>query len=256
MPYLAFDIETAVSERGLAYLDQKQYEPEAAYKDGAEPPTRITDLKTPELRAERLLEWEQQRKLKAEQSVMQQKQRDIRQAPLSWWLGKIICICAIDLQTNMQHCWMGDDEKTTLQNFFRVVMQYYPHHTLVGKHSAEFDRPYIVGRAMAHDIGLIKHVRTGSETTEVTDVNHFFSYSKTCQQITSLDNYAYGLGIEGKVGHGSQVGEMYTLAKAGDQTAWDRLAAYCYQDVAIVKEIIHRYQKQFRPDQIDLEGTF
>lgn len=200
-------------------------------------------------------EWREANVQKAEQSVYQQREKDIKKAPLQWWTGKIVCICAVDLETGAQHCWSGDDEKKILVNFFRVVRANYPDHTLVGKHSDEFDRPYIVGRAMRHDIGLIDQFQTDYE---VTDVNHYFSRSKSCGQVTSLDNYAFGLQIDGKLGHASQVSEWYTLAKAGDQTAWDKMSAYCYHDVALVAEIVRRAKKPFTSCSIpvDLTGAF
>jgi hypothetical protein len=242
VPYLAFDIETALADNAKEYFAQKEYRPDPVLNAVDDPPSKITELKTQELREARLLEWQTAQKVKLEQSVLQQKQKDLDRAPLHWWTGKVICISAINA-SGVAQTWAGPDEQSVLQGFFQALATMYQSHTLVGKSSLFFDIPFLIGRAMAHDMGIPQQLRIAKEP--VQDVNRIFSFSDSCPQVTSLKNYAWGLGLDGKLGEGSQVAEWYALGMTGDMDAWDKIRNYCVRDSEIVLEILKRYRKPF-----------
>lgn len=243
MHYLAFDIETVVNGDAQRLFAQKEYKPDPQYNDLDTPPSSITKLVNPELKAQRLAEWQDEQRKKLDQSILQKKQKDLDQAALYWWTGQIVAIGMIDLETGQKHMVAGDGERSVLEGFFRVVLERYPGHVLIGKRSSEFDIPYIVGRAMAHDIGLIPHVRLCKEP--VNDVNRFFGQTNSMSQVASLANLAHGLGISGKLGHGSDVAGMWARIQAGEDAVWRELTDYCLQDVAIVAEALRRWRKEY-----------
>lgn len=256
MPYLAFDIETVMNEGAKALFAEKEYKPDPALSSLDEPPQKITELKTPELREARLAEWKVTQAKRLEQSVLDQRQKDFDKAALYWWTGKIICVSCVD-EKGETSMWSGIDEKLILSQFFRTLVNVYPRHSLIGKHSQEFDIPYVIGRAMAHDLGLPDHFRLAKEP--MTDVNRIFSARDSSPQVTSLKNYAFGLGLPPKLGEGSEVSEWYAQALLGDDSYWEKIQGYCVHDSMLVLDILKRYQKPFSLEpvrQFSTDGAF
>ena len=206
---LAVDIETKISDYGRKHLEEKEYLPDSRLKDPA--------------------------KIKA--SVESQREKDIDKAALHWWLSKIICICAITYDTRFTKTFSGDDERLLLKEFFTHLENNGPYVQLVGKSSISFDIPFLVGRALALNLGLPDCLRQNIE--KITDVDQLFSRFRMCSQITSLSNYAFGLGIEGKLAKGGDVAKMH------EEERWDEIEQYCRRDTEIVCEMIKRYQKPF-----------
>lgn len=256
MPYLAFDIETVANARAGEYFQKKEYKPDPKYSDPEEIPAKILDLKTPELRENRMAEWREQQKLKIEKNILEKRQRDMDQAGLYWWTGKIVSICAIP-ENGQPHVWFATEEKAVLNSFFRQIEMDWKWYTPIGKSSQAFDIPFIIGRAMANDMGIPDMFRLAREP--MLDINRIFSHSDSCPQVTSLDNYAWGLGLPGKTGKGNQVAEWYSLALQGDDKASEQLMAYNQQDTQLVIEILTRYQKRYQVADhapIELDGIF
>jgi predicted PolB exonuclease-like 3'-5' exonuclease len=213
MVTLAIDIETVKNSNAEKYIEQfNRYEAPSNYKD----------------------------KEKIEQYILNAKAKDLEQAGLHWWTGKIICIGCYDMLSNTEWFFYGDDEQKILVDFF-TLLETNSYTNIIGKSSSDFDIPFIIGRTLRHNIGLPTILRR----TNLDDVNKMFSFSKTSSQISSLANYAWGLEIEGKLGHGSQVQTMYNLAMLGDNKQWQDIANYCKRDVMIVVEMVNRYYKCF-----------
>lgn len=256
MPYLAFDIETVMNERASALFQSKEYKPDATLATVDDPPQKILDLKTPDLKAQRLAEWKVSQELRLKQSVIDQREKDISRAALYWWTGKIICISCVD-EAGTPSVFSGTGEKKVIYDFFRCLETVYPHHTLIGKSSTEFDIPYVIGRAMHWELGLPQALRHAREP--IADVNRIFSARDNCQQVSSLANYVFGLGLDEKLGHGSEIREWYAMALAGDASYWEKIRTYCIHDSMLVREILKRYQKPFAVDTeltFNIEGTF
>lgn len=203
MEYVAWDIETVPNERAEQYFAMKEYQPDA----------RLTDP------AKILADVEKKRNAEA------------TKAGLYWWTGKVVCICAKASDAVFQ--MVGDDEETLLRGFFDWA-DARPDSILVGKSSADFDGPFVTGRVLALDLGVPTCLRR-NRTGLISDVDQIFSHSHACAQRSNLENYAWGLGMPGKNGKGSEVANMAAGGK------WREIADYCANDVEITAEMMRRY---------------
>lgn len=227
-----WDIETIGSERGKAMLLEK-----------ATPAVqKLLDAKAPQAFREAKTEG-QIAKLEAwitaqDEKIAEAQAAAVDRAALNWWTGQIVCVCLIKTESIYSEEYevkkiYGTDEKkllVELAEYLELEVNDIP----TGKHSELFDRPYVIGRMMANKVRIPQCIKDARVRTP-KDVNHIFGFSSACSQITSLNNYAFGLGIEGKLSSGSQVGEMYEAEK------WEELIDYCVQDNVIVLEMLRRY---------------
>jgi DNA polymerase elongation subunit (family B) len=209
MSYIAYDIETIPSDKAFDYVNNhKVYKAPANYKD----------------------------KDKIDAYVQEQKDSDFQKAGLTWWTGKIICICLHKVSSKDKMIFFNTDEGLLLTAFFKFLKDKCPKGILIGKNADMFDKPYIIGRAMSLNMGLTSHFRS---TYPINDVDKIFSSSKSCGQIGKLSDYAYGLGLENKLFDGSQVYSLY------QDNRHDDIKEYCMHDTNIVAEMIKRYYKEF-----------
>lgn len=221
--YLAFDIETAPSKRGLMYINDVA-------------PIKVDSrLKDPD---------------KIKQAKELSKQKMIDKAALYWWTGKIHTICVNALDTDEEVTFQDlASEQNVLTSFFTYLLG-KKNYILIGKSSASFDRPYVVGRAISHDLGLPPQLREGRP---ISDIDQVFGYKN--EQQTTLNNYAFGMGIPMKTMSGCQVIKLY---EEGEQRV---IEEYCKHDVFITVELLRRYYKPFRlheheDNQVSVEGLF
>jgi hypothetical protein len=202
----AYDIETVPNDRAAAYFAAKTYQP-----DG-----RLTDP------------------VKIQASIEEKRAKDAEKAGLYWWTGKVCCLSLQSLEQQDSGTFHGEDEAELLCQVFDLLKA---DDKLLGKSSEYFDSPFLVGRCLALDIGVPEFLRP---YRPIQDIDHIFSFSSQCDQRSNLANYAHGLGIEGKNGHGSEVAGLYNEKK------WDELRDYCRQDVAIVAEMYRRWKKPYQ----------
>lgn len=242
MSYLAFDIETAICDDAQALFDTKEYKPDQQLT-AEDPPAKILELKTPELREARIQEWKENQQHKIRQNIAIKRQKDIDHAAINWWTGKVISITTID-EKGGTRTYMGPDEKIVLSRFFYDLVSDYPHHHLLGKSGEFFDIPFLVGRAMRHNLGLPRHLRRAREP--LTDINRIFGQSDNHPQVTSLAHYCHGLKLPGKLAHGSDVKGWYALTKTGEDDMWLKIAEYNIHDTMLVAMILERYEKEFK----------
>ncbi len=214
--YLVLDIETVSNERAEEYIEKH-----SSYSA----PSNWKDME------------------KIERYILNAKAKDLDKTALHWTTGKIICICAIDPILQKGFTFSGDDERKILTQFFSLLETGYG--SLVGKNSDTFDIPYIVGRAMALDLGLPRTLQHA-----VTDVDKIFGWSAATTQRANLNRYAFGLGIDTKTSHGSKVQSVYRNIVQGRES-WKVLEEYCMQDVKITAEILTRYYKPFTKEEND-----
>ncbi len=207
--HIVFDIETAANLRADKFWSLKKFEAPGNYKD-------------PE-------------KIKA---AIEEKRFDaMAKSGLTPWTGRVTCIVAFDGREWKQ--FFGEDEAKILSDFGIYLAQNLGM-TLIGKNSKTFDVGFLVGRYIAHDMGVPKLLRG---TDKPTDINDCFGYSS--QGIRgSLSDYAFLMDYKGKLAHGSEAQSMYNET-VFDPSKWNELVAYCTQDVAITHEFLTRYMKHF-----------
>jgi hypothetical protein len=97
---------------------------------------------------------------------------------------------------------------------------------------------------MANNIGIPEFLRPWRP---IDDVNQIFGYGSRADQVGKLDDYAFGLGLSGKTGHGSQVQGMFNEAVLGKPEVWQEIADYCAMDVTITAEVLRRFLKPYTP---------
>jgi len=209
------DIETTKNSRSDAYYAKKTYEAPSNYKNQEAIDGYITKA----------------------------REKDAEKSPLYWWTGQIVCVCVCDDHGEGESFSFADrggsdeeKEKALLIALFRYL-DTMPGVVLIGKESKDFDFPYLVARAMVHDIGIVNTLRNVNYTMH--DINDIFSMSRAGICRTSLANYAWGLGIAGKSASPQDVQAWH---KTGQ---YDLIEEYCMQDCRITAEVFKRYNKLF-----------
>jgi len=212
--FVVIDIETVRNARADAYFASKVYEPAANLRD----PVKIAA------------------------SIEERREKDTEKAALYWWTGQVICIGAIDLDTDKRQVFFGNDEREVLDGFFDWVPKGA---NVIAKSGDYFDMPFMVGRALYHNLGIPDFLRL---TRNIGDVNHIFGFSSRNDQATTLDNYAFGIDFPGKLAKGSDVAEMHA------EQRWKDIEAYCMQDTLIAAEMLKRWLKPFPTGVVSYAG--
>ena len=214
MKFIVIDVETAANDKADSYFRNKTIKAPARWKD--------------------------EEKIKAREDEIRIEQRD--KSGLNPWTARITVLCAFN---GSMATFFGNDEKKILVDFGTYLAREESGESvrLIGKNSKTFDFPMLIGRYIAHDLGVPNALRT---TWEPRDIDECFGYSS--QGIRgSLNDYAFLMNYDGKLGHGSNAQSMFD-ATAFDESKWDDLAQYCAQDVMITAEFLQRYMKQFSPE--------
>jgi hypothetical protein len=171
-------------------------------------------------------------KIAAKELENREKLRD--KLALHWWTGRVVLICAsVD---GLNHSFISRDEVQIL-HWFADFLKDHQISTLMGKSSDDFDVPFLVGRYIANDIG-IPSVLQPYNNRVVQDIDQWFGH-RSSQQST-LENYAWGMGIRGKTASYKKVAEWWDGYLDGNKESMPQLIAYCAQDVAIVSEFLKR----------------
>ena len=209
MDLIVFDIETAANNKAASYWASKRFEAPSNYKDEA--------------------------KIKA--AIEEKRHEAAKKSGLSCITGRVTAIVACRTKP---YRFFGEDEAKVLSEFGNYLSERRDCQ-LVGKNSKIFDVPFLVGRYIAHDLGVPDQLRV---IDRPRDIDECFGFSS---QITrgSLSDYAWLMGIDGKLSHGSNAQAMFDET-AFDPTKWDELVNYCERDVMITKEFLERYLKRFQ----------
>lgn len=229
-----FDIETYENPKAEAYYARKEYKAPGNYKD----PAKIAAY------------------------VEEARAKDRKNAALHWWTGLVTCVGVGDLNKNVRtFSFAGivnrqvvdpievlSVEKTLLVDLFKHLEE-NPGVELIGKRSRDFDIPYLIGRAMAHDIGIPLALRQ-HEPNKLLDIEHIFSTSRSCGQVCSLNDMAWGLGIDAKLGKGTDALDWFR------EGLYDKIDTYCAGDVRITAEVFKRYNKVFTGGCVDDRPLF
>lgn len=240
-----YDIETVATEKAKELVSKKRYELPGNIKPVDSWPVRYNDIKDEDIRQGHILDWQDKQREKIKAHVTLKQLKDLETAALHWWTSKIcsiawIMIDPIDnaiVDSDVSSC---GQEMACLEDFFNYLEDHRNEISgLIGKNSVYFDLPFLVGRCLANDCGVPDILRTN--VSKLGDINQIFGVmSSQNAGITKLDNYAFGLGIDGKTSQGSNVAKMY------DNGDWVGLAEYNMRDVEIVAEMFLRWNKPYR----------
>lgn len=157
---------------------------------------------------------------------------------LRWWTGAVCCICAETDDGTVFQC-VDADEKILLTRFFDWCRELEGKYdvTYVGKSALEFDVPFLIGRALACSARLPYKFCDKANKSPLRDIDRIFGFSRSqTQQIGKLSDYAWGLALDPKSGHGSEVQGQW------DRGEYDGIKTYCADDVRIVKEVAKRWK--------------
>ncbi|WP_373092650.1 hypothetical protein, partial [Zhongshania sp.] len=181
----SIDIETvSQGKRAVDYTNSKHYAPPKNIKD-------------PE---------------KIDANIRGQKEKAARTHGLSWTTGKVLSVALVNVfNQEEQYVAASHKEYEVLGKLDELLDTPAPIY-LIGKTSATFDFPFLVGRYLFHDEGVPRVLR---RRWNLLDVDNFFGWSASSGQRGKLDDYAHGLGIHNKPMHGSQVQDLYnTIVEA------------------------------------------
>lgn len=215
--YLDYDIETAEHDGVDAYLDSLDFKARGNLKD----PKKI------------------------EQDLIEKKAKQKAFAACKWWMSRPVTIVVYDEYLDKFFSFSDPDPRTLLAHFCNMLVIDYPNHILCGKNSTTFDSPMVTGWLIRYDMGVPDHFKRHLRGLPLTDIDQIFGFGSRADQVTTLDNYAYGMGIEQKTMHGSEVGHLYRSAQMGDATAMDTLVEYCKHDVRITSIMRRRFLKRY-----------
>lgn len=217
---IIFDIETNKNPLADSIVSQMKIKPLSTLK----PDKKIKDDE------ERKLDFD----FRLAESITKKRNDAVDKAALHWWTGMVIQISASSLDG--LECYSENintigGEKTLIESFFHWL--YIVEATeLLGKNAHTFDKPFLTGRAMFHEVKVANLIRP----YRVTDMDDIFGKGYS-SQTTTLDNYALGLGLDAKLLDSALIPEM---AERGE---WDKIQAHCDQDLMITREIFRRFLK-------------
>lgn len=215
--YVSWDIETVAHSKSKAHFDSKKYEAPKNWKD----PEKIADY------------------------VQAARHEDVQKAALHWWTGQVVCVTVRPLNGKYPtKTFVGADEKQLLTALFDFLADAgrTAQPCIIGKSSDVFDKPFIIGRALAHDMGILQCLRGWKP---INDVDEIFGFGSRAGQRGSLNDYAHGLGLSGKTGHGSDVQGWWDSYILGDASSLTKIASYCADDTDIVHELLKRWLKPY-----------
>lgn len=157
-------------------------------------------------------------------AIEKEKKKIREKAALFPWIARIVCI-GYNLKGKTQ-TMIDEDEALILRTFFMVIESNFPVR-MVGKFWDGFDAPFIRARAMVHNLRIPAPLRYYRPVTSIEEI--FGGNGK-------LDDYAFMLGIGGKIGKGDQVAAMWA------KRDFSAISTYCARDVDIVAEVMRRYE--------------
>lgn len=213
---IVFDIETVKNGRADEYYELKEYQHDRRLKDEA--------------------------KIKAD--IEKKREADKAKAGLSWWTGRVASIAWAGWdKPERVFKFANVDEQAIIEIFFNEIQSKFGTPRLLGKNSYTFDEPFLVGRCIALNIGVPPFLKQSG----LSDVDSFFGKGSMCSQKTKLENYAWGMGIDGKTNKGSEVQAMWDADKLKE------ISDYNAEDVRITMELAKRYYKDFKFYETDEE---
>ena len=217
---LSIDIETARNDRAFEYTDLAEYTAPGNIKDPA----------------------------KIAAAIEEKKKKAADQHALTWWTGRVISCALVEVANgiNVQAVIKNFDEKKLLIDL-TDKLQFFGAHELWGKNSKTFDFPFLVGRYMANKIPVPPVLKLRDALKDIDDI---FGFSSASSQRGKLDAYFFGLGLDLKLMHGSDIGPLWDqllLARASqdaqtEEMVWKQITEYNLADADGTAEIVKRYK--------------
>ena len=242
---ILFDIETVATDRAREFVEKKIYDLPKNLLSTADMPSSIRSIKSDEKREGRYREWQVEQREKIKRHVALNQLKDLEKAALYWWSSKVISIAWVHVHLETfeivsDGCVVSEVEDDVISKFYDAsINSPYEVAGVIGKNSKNFDIPYLIGRTLALNLGIPDFLR--ATMSRLGDIDEIFgSLSARNSQITTLENYAFGLGIEGKMMDGSRVETLY---KNGDL---DTIGRYNIDDVRILLEIYRRWRRRYK----------
>ncbi len=247
MKPLILTIKTAPGPRTEEFLESQRFLPDANLSPVDKPPRVITDLKNEKIREKRIADWKLAQSLKIEQSILQKRQDAYDKAGLRWWTGKVVAAALVSLtRKTIPVAFAGDDEGELLTALFNAIAGYKDHYVM-GK-TKEFDVPFVVGRALALNIGVPNALFS---RYSLADVHEIFGKNTASTQRGKLTEYAFGLGMTVPETFDSPTALIEQLRMGREESA-EELRRQASQEAKLVGEIISRYHKVFKPAEAAL----
>ncbi|HAN39131.1 MAG TPA: 3'-5' exonuclease [Chitinophagaceae bacterium] len=176
----------------------------------------------------------------------------IQRAGVMAEFAKIVCISTGYLQQE-QNQWKlriksfaGDDEKKLLETFITTcnkIQQQWPLFQFCGHNIKEFDIPFLCRRMLVHGLPLPSYLYLHNAKpweVKAVDTLHWWRFGDY-KNYTSLHLLASVLGIPTSKDDitGSEVQHVYYK-----EQNLQRIVTYCQKDVAVVANIMLRFQEQ------------
>ena len=240
-----FDIETVATDRARTFVEQKVYDLPKNLLTPQDMPSVIRAIKDERRRADRYEMWQVEQREKIKNHVRLQQLKDLEKAALYWWQSKIVSIAWCHMHSDTcepisRGSSCSDNEVVIIKSFIDAVFNspYGTVHHLIGKNSKNFDIPYLIGRLIALNLGVPDFLR--ARISSMGDIDEIFgSQSARNSQITTLENYAFGLGMDGKLMKATKVESLY---RSRDYTS---IKKYNVDDVRILTEIYRRWKRRY-----------
>ncbi len=186
--------------------------------------------------------------LKIEKYKEEFKEKELSKTNMMWWTCQIIHISVMDLDSKHISTFSGSDEKKLLTEYLGHIdaQATLGQAVLCGKSYKVFDAPIIIGRALHHDLGIPDVIRQEVNYGKpVRDIDQIFGTSIGSSQVSSLDNYAFGINIQGKNIDVDERKSMFDCAHEF-RAGWEKMfSEYCNNDVIITAEVLTRFLKPF-----------
>jgi len=150
---------------------------------------------------------------------------------LPWYGDRVTCICARDSrEEEFQEIW--DDEQKLIRSFLDWLRKRSPaEFVLVTKNGKQFDVPILLVRlALAHNLSRASGLF-------ILDYDHFDLHELTEKWVT-LNDMARLFRCSLKSGSGEQAIRLW------DEKRFDKLKAYCMQDVITTEQVFLKWRSQ------------
>jgi predicted PolB exonuclease-like 3'-5' exonuclease len=205
---LVIDIETVALPNAPEYFNKKEYEAPSNYKS-----------------VDSIMRY-----------VDEAKAKDMRQAALNSWTGKVFCVGYAIVKDNKieghVNAFCDDDETVVLKDLGDLIidLEMDQRLNLWGWNSIDFDFPYLYDRYRALDIGIPAIL---SQRYHLKDVKTLGRIGKSTRLAKHrLDDQLWANGMESKSGHGSDVANWY------QEGEFRRIEEYCKDDVRLTAELL------------------
>lgn len=168
-------------------------------------------------------------------AYIQERKKELDEAaglhPLT---GKIICLCAIDVNTYEEHIIFDESERDLLRRAREELFNDYDT-TIIGFNSISFDIPYLFISAMRHGIDLRINYSSYLKpfvTSRHIDIFRLLSVGE--KRLGKLREWADRFGVTPPYRDGAEIQTLY------DSKQYDEIVKHCLSNVHTTAQIYKR----------------